>query len=197
MNRVKKPENNAEKQGLAQRIAKIQQGKEDINALILEYVPFIKSSIYKTTGKHVSKESDEMSIGFMAFHEAIKSFDAQKGAFLSFANWVIKRRIIDYMRKNSKNLNETNFSDLSDAQLNQLNSSAKVDEYIDNPLKLEIDALSMRLKAYNIDFEELVLSSPKAQKTKEKCRTVINYIIDNPAILYTLRQKNRLPRQNF
>jgi len=51
-------------------------------------------------GRYVAYgQDDELSIALMAFVEAIRSYDVSKGNFLSFSQNVIKRRIIDYYRK--------------------------------------------------------------------------------------------------
>lgn len=184
--------------GISERVESIQMLNEDVNALILEYIPFIKSAIYKTTGNHITDESDEMSIGLLAFNEAIEKFDSSKGSFLSFANWVIKRRIIDYMRSQKINKNEINFTDLSKGQLSNIYNSLPTKQYmVDNPLKLEIEALSSQLECYDINFEDLVEVSPKAKKTKAMCMTVIEYLLDNPAIITKMRQSRRLPAKDF
>jgi len=186
-----------EPSGISDRIIRIQNGNEDINAFISEYIPFIKSSIYKSTGKHITKESDEMSVGLLAFNEAVQSYDPEKGVFLTFASWVIKRRIIDYLRKQNR-INETSFSDLTESQISEVNSFLASDNYwSENPLKLEIEALTMALKDYDIRFEELALVSPKAKKTKEMCSMAVEYITQNPAIILKLKQKKRLPLKIF
>ena len=182
---------------LTERIAKIQQGNEDINALILEYLPFIKSAVYKTTKRHVDDASDEFSVGLLAFNEAIKQYNAGKGQFLSFASWVIRRRVIDHIRKES-HIRETTFTDLGQSQLSRLENTAPIESSpIDNPLKLEIDALAQNLKAYDIDFEDLVSVSPKAGKTKRMCKAAIEYMINNPAIITKMMQQKRLPIKVF
>ena len=50
---------------------------------------------------------DEASIAMIAFNEAIDSFDSTGGAsFLSFAEIVVKRRMVDYFRRQSKKSEE-------------------------------------------------------------------------------------------
>lgn len=179
---------------LSAKIIDIQMGKDDVNTFIADYIPYIKSCAYKACGKYINRESDEMSVALMAFHEAINSYDNRKGSFLSFANWVIKRRIIDYMRKENRIISETNFSDLSQHQLNHVYDYEAGDDYlVENPLKLEIDALSNRLHSCNIQFEELVLVSPKSRKTKHACIGAIKYIVDNPIIYKEMQNNCRLP----
>ena len=71
---------------------------------IEDYKPFIIKTVSRVTGKYVQIEnSEEYSIGLIAFNEAIETFDEHKNpSFLNFCKQVIKRRIIDYIRKNKK-----------------------------------------------------------------------------------------------
>ena len=62
---------------------------------------------------------------------------------------------------------------------------------------MEIDALSAQLRPYGIEFEDLIEASPKAKKTKELCKQIIEYILQNPAILLKVRQKKRIPIKIF
>ncbi len=198
MNNKNNAQINTSDSGLAKRVLRIQQGEESPNPLISEYIPFIKSSVYKSTGRHISKESDEMSIGLLAFNEAINSYNPQRGAFLSFANWVIKRRIIDYLRKTEKHRKETNFADLSEKQHNEILEFEANNYYtIENPLKLEIDALSLKLKEYHIVLEDLVLVSPKAHKTKNACIKTVKYILEHPEVYAKMQKHYRLPIKNI
>ena len=55
----------------------------DIDSLIEKHMPFIIKSISDTTGRYVSCENDEeISIGLLAFNEAIERYDNDKGHFL-------------------------------------------------------------------------------------------------------------------
>ena len=50
---------------------------------------------------------DEASIAMIAFNEAIDAYDDSAGAsFLSFAEIVIKRRMVDYFRRKTKRQEE-------------------------------------------------------------------------------------------
>ena len=86
-----------------ERVEKIKNNDMEINRLVEEYKPFIASCVEKTTGRYMHYgEDDELSIGLMAFVEAVKSFDSTRGSFLSLAQNIIKRRLIDYYRKENK-----------------------------------------------------------------------------------------------
>jgi len=86
-----------------ERVESIKNDEYGINKFIEEYKPFIASCVEKIVGRYVVYgQDDELSIALIAFSEAIKAFDSSRGNFLSFAQNVIKRRIIDYYRKENK-----------------------------------------------------------------------------------------------
>src|SRR5687768_16739089 len=86
-----------------ERVMDIKLNSDEKNAFIEEYKPFIAAAVEKTTGRYVSYGNDEeLSIGLMAFDEAIIHYDREKGNFLSFAQNIIRRRLIDYYRKQKK-----------------------------------------------------------------------------------------------
>lgn len=182
------------------RVERIRNNDEDINLLVEEYKPFIASCVQKITGRYVRYgEDDELSIALMAFVEAVKSFDNTKGSFLSFAQNVIKRRLIDYYRKEKKHdnvisLNEYNNeedeeSDLSSGQAVDTYSKEEVSEY----RRLELEELKRELKNWDISFMELVEASPKHDKTRKMYKDIIRFIISQPDLVKQIKLKKYLP----
>lgn len=181
-------------QTLSQRVIEIQKSNLDINDLIAQYIPFIRSVASKVTGRSIQRDSDTMSVGLLAFTEAIEHYDASKGKFLVFSRWVIKRRIIDHIRKEARTSKEIYYEDIPEYEKYQLDKYSKEDDYsVDNPLAQEIAELSKILQKYSIAFEDLVLISPKATKTKKACAKAIQYIIDNPKIYEQMHRIKRIP----
>ena len=90
-------------QSLEDRVAIAKDQKDKANRLISEFKPFIAGVVQKKVGRFVEYGVDEeLSVGLMAFKEAIDSYDRQKSKFLSFARMVISMRLIDYYRKSKK-----------------------------------------------------------------------------------------------
>ncbi|HYF78723.1 MAG TPA: sigma-70 family RNA polymerase sigma factor, partial [Symbiobacteriaceae bacterium] len=71
------------------------------NDLIRQYTPLVLRVGSQVSGRYLQVGRDEeVSIGMIALNEAIDRFDADRGAsFISFAEMVIKRRLIDYYRR--------------------------------------------------------------------------------------------------
>ncbi|GAI10336.1 unnamed protein product [marine sediment metagenome] len=91
------------RQSLEDRVIKAKKDSGEINKLISEFKPFIASVAQKKVGRYLEYGvDDELSIGLIAFKEAVDSYDENKSKFLSFAKLVINMRLIDYYRKQKR-----------------------------------------------------------------------------------------------
>lgn len=189
------------KKSLDERVEKAKKNQEELNKLIEEYKPFIASTLQKITGKYLEYGyDDELTIGMMAFKEAIESYDKSKGKFLNFAKQVITLRGIDYYRKNEKlkdkvYLQGTYYIENEDISSVILNRS--MEEYQhknENEMrKLEILEYKKELKKWGIEFLELVQASPKQQKLKKTYKDIAQFIVQDQEILNKLISIKRLP----
>lgn len=185
------------------RVTSIKGNDKEINQLVEEYKPFIASCVEKATGRYVRYgEDDELSIALMAFVEAIEAYEKTKGSFLSFAQNVIKRRIIDYYRKEQKHGNvipiadyagdsedENGGFDLSMKQSLQEFSEKEIGEY----RRLELEELKKELKTWEISFFELAEASPKAEKTRKAYKDIVRFILSQSHLVDFIKQKKYLP----
>ena len=183
-----------------ERVEKIKDDEKEINCFIEEYKPFIASCVEKCTGRYVRYgEDDELSIGLMAFAESIRSYDSKKGNFLSFAQNVIKRRLIDYYRKEKKHtdvisLNEYMTADENEMDLSLGESIEKfTEEEISEYRRMELLELKKELSQWDITFAELVDASPKHEKTRKIYNLIIKYMLSRPDLLHLLKSRRYLP----
>jgi RNA polymerase sigma factor len=184
-----------------ERVQRIKNSDVEINKLVEEYKPFIASCVEKVTGRFVRYgEDDELSIALLAFVEAIKAFDISKGNFLAFSQNVIKRRLIDYFRKESKHNkivsinaylgeDEDNELDLSTGEALDKYSQDNISEY----RRLELQELKKELLLWDISFFELTNASPKSEKTRKTYTDIIQYLMKHPDLLDHIKKKKLLP----
>ena len=88
-----------------QIIRAVYAAKEDLQKaddLIRDYIPFIRSEASKCISRLCTEQDDEYSIAMIAFHEAILGYERGRGAFLSYASMLIRSRIIDFQRKETR-----------------------------------------------------------------------------------------------
>lgn len=182
------------------RIDRIKGDKKEIDRFVEEYKPFIAACTEKVTGKYACfGEDDELSVAMMAFVEAIQAFSAAKGNFFSFSRTIIKRRLIDYYRKEKRHNNVVSLNiymeeqdedyDVSSVESIRAYSDQKLAEY----RRLELEELGRELAAWKISFSDLAGASPKHEKTKAQCSEIIGLVLSRPDMLQQVMAKKYLP----
>lgn len=189
---------------LADTIKKIKNGDVQLrDNFINDYKPFIIKVVSKTTSRHVVIEnSEEFSIGLVAFNEAIDSYNSDKNAgFLSFAQIVIKRRIIDYIRKNDKHKNVYPLTYFYNCENDDKNSSFEekyfmVDsnsQFSNIESKEEITLFIKKLKDFKIELNDLVKSVPKHMDSKRLSIQIARVLAENNELSEKLERKKKIP----
>lgn len=174
-----------------------------LNEFIIKSQPFIMDCAYKGTGKYIDVKTDEWATALEAFNEAIKAYEYNKGSFASFAKLIIKRRLIDDLRKNNKYINEVSV-DPGSFDINQNEDSdgvsarvtvfqKSIKENTSNSIKTEIEAINQRFFKYGFTFIDLSKCSPKAKKTRISCAKAVISILENQIALMEIKKHFRLP----
>ncbi len=176
-------------------------------SLIKSYTPFILKTASKVSGRYIRMgEDDEASIGLMAFNEAIDCFDTGKNtSFLSFAETVIKRRLIDHFRKESAlekkvvplSSFEEDDDDNPEGTYYYLESKQSVEQYqlkaAAAERKEEILIFTAKLREFGITFQELVEVSPKHEDARVRAMEVAGIIAADNYMKNYLMSKKELP----
>ncbi|WP_182101586.1 RNA polymerase sigma-I factor [Niallia taxi] len=183
------------------------QAKVDLqirNDLLLDYQPFILKAASKASKRYVSQSHDEFSVALEGFNEAIDQYEVDnKYGFLSFASMVIRRRVIDFIRKEIRQTRDIyldgNFTDdgeegfvESPAQikgsLDEFNRTIEQEETVN-----EIEDFEQALSRYDISLYQLVELSPKHQDARENAKQIAKTIAENNELLDYLNEKQQLP----
>lgn len=181
------------------------------NNFIEAHKHFILATAYKTAGHYITESDDEYSVSLIAFNEAIDSYERSKGEFYSFAALVIRRRLYDYIRSESRFAGEIAIepSVLSggteedspsmplqmelrqrEAELSERNTA---DRPGGSPVKDEIEAVQALLGKYGFSFFDLTECSPKAGKTKNACAQAVAFLLQHKDLIYRMQQTCSLP----
>ena len=182
------------------------------NVFLQENKKFILSRAYAAIGHYVTESDDEWSIALLAFNDSIDKFEPSKGEFESFASLVIRRRLYDYLRSEKRFSSELSIEpyamDADDIRngdevnslavevLEKTVEQAESEESSSN-IKDEISIVSGILSGYGFSFMDLADASPKAQKTKEACASVVAYILGDDELLSRIRSSKSLPVQEL
>lgn len=181
----------------------IQRGNEALrNELIEQYKPFIAKTASSVCKRFIREEDDEASIGLIAFNEAIEKYAPHKGgSFLSFAELLIKRRLIDYIRKEARMRDAVwhveNGENSEQVAQTYLDAKLSVDEFYrqieQEQRREEILHYQQVLKQFGIHFHDLVEQSPKHKDARLNAIRVAQLLVENEHLVHLLFQKKQLP----
>ena len=135
---------------------------------------FILRTASFVLGRPVSRSDDEYSVALSAFWEAARTHDPSKGSLQTYASVVIRHRLIDYIRGNTRYRQEISVepdvfsgeagNESADENLRNEIGKKLVQELPDNQLAQEINELSAILRYYQIDFS----TCPDAARKRTK-----------------------------
>lgn len=177
----------------------IQQAANDSRKreiFIEAYKPFIAAAVSRICGKYKTYGIDEeLSIGLMAFNEAIDKFDG-RGSFLSFSKLVIKSRLYDYFRY-VKRRGETEFLYNEDGRETQGVMETSFDTALKDQQRLElvdeIESFKKELLKYGITMPELVKASPKHGKKRAAVSEVVKFMQSDEKCISFFKSCGNLP----
>ncbi|MDQ0198358.1 RNA polymerase sigma factor SigI [Neobacillus ginsengisoli] len=193
----------SKKRTLEESVILIQQGNSSIlNEIIQAYKPFIAKTVSSVCKRYIYETDDEFSIGLIAFNEAIEKYSSERGSsLLSFSEVLIKRRVIDYIRKQTKNQHisiDITTADQEDESagtiiVNELSLEdykKKADEQL---RKEEIVHFQQLLNSFDLSFGDIVKNSPKHADARKNAILVAKILVENSELKDFLYEKKRLP----
>jgi len=159
--------------------------------LIQDNYPFIIHTISNVTNRYVEIEnSEELSVGLIAFNEAITRYNNSKGAaFLSFAKLVITSRIKDFLNKENNN-NSLSLDQITDESGEQFESK---EDHFKSDVSLEIEEWEQTLKKFGFDLEILADESPKHVDTRKNAVGLSEKISGDEELVDHMYIKYKLP----
>ncbi len=191
------------KRTLEETVVLIQQGDSALlNELIEAYRPFIAKTVSSVCKRYIYETDDEFSIGLIAFHEAIEKYSPERGSsLLNFSEIIIKRRVIDYIRKQSKNqhisLDLTNQSNEEEspglAIVNELSLEDYQNKTDEQLRKEEVWQFQKLLTKFDLSLSDLVEHSPKHVDARKNAIVVAKKLVEDNELKELLLEKKRLP----
>lgn len=156
------------------------------NRFIEQNKPYVHRYSCLVCKRYLNWENDdELSIALLAFDNAIDTF--KEGNFESYSKLVIKNRLIDFFRKNSRN--EIPIED--NIIENYTQYTLDIDEKLDRAAQILI--FKDLLSGFKIAMEDLTKKSPKHQDTREKLMSLAADIAKNVEIVNVILKQKILP----
>ncbi|BAU26777.1 RNA polymerase sigma factor [Aneurinibacillus soli] len=190
-------------QHLYQLIERIHQGEDEWrNELLEQYRPFIGTAVSKVCKRYIHQSQDEeFSIGLEAFNEAITGYSVEKGSsFLSFADLVIRRRVIDFIRKNRQRISMVSLDESADPQAPEYNVwdvQAAVERHqLEQEAEYrreEIFHYRERLQQFEIELEDLPDYTPQHADARINMIHIARIIAEKPELRQSFLEKKKIP----
>lgn len=181
-------------------LKRAQSDSKAADAVIEQYLPFIKAETAKFLSRPLSGDDDELSIAMFAFYEALMSYEAKKGSFFSYASVSIKNRLIDHVRKEEKNRGTLSLSSKvssdSDRTLEETIESEKneIEEFESRTAtREEIEEYSNELLSYGLTLSDIALNCPKQERSFKTCMKVLSFALENEKVFDHLLLTKKLP----
>jgi RNA polymerase sigma factor len=191
------------RQSMEEMVHLIQKGDFNLrNDLIEQYKPFIKKSVSSVCKRYITDTDDEFSIGLIAFNDAIDRFSYEKGtALLAFADTMIKRRVIDHLRIQSRKNQELSMDFCAYSEEGYAQSHLEAERSIEyhkeelnaEQRREEIVRFTQVLTSFGITFGQLVQASPKHSDARKNAVSIASLVANDSSMLEYLFQKKKLP----
>lgn len=186
-----------------QIIARVYGAKQDpskLDALIREYIPFIRAEATRFLTRLCTDQDDEYSIAMIAFHEAILSFDRSRGAFLAYAATVIRNRLIDHRRREARHQGHLSLHEERGAGDERvlLDTIADPRDHFEESAhreatRQEIEELAAVMATFGVSFSDVADNCPRQSRTMESCAAAIAHAGADKTLLDELLRTKKLP----
>ncbi len=178
------------------------------NQLLADYQPFVAKVTGNFCKRYIDpRYDDEYSVALSAFNEAINRFSNESGrSFLGFAETVIRRRLIDYVRKEQrhKQLIPSSSFEVEDEEDNLYNpvevNEALAQYEVQKTIEArqnEIMEFNQRLQTFGITFMELVEVSPKHSDSRETLIQISALLVSHDNLMDKLIKSKTLPMKEL
>lgn len=160
-------------------------GGRGFDALAKEYRPLIVSAAAKRLNRYVRYGEDPAyAVALEAFYKAVLTYDPEKGGFIGYAQLLMDRALINFLKKEAPA-----HESLEDLQL--ADPATPFDETL--ALRDEIQALEQELHQLGITFDDLVEDGPKHVDTRANARELAVATQKERPFVEHLYKKKRLP----
>ena len=171
--------------------------REDLISAHKEFIARVSS---KACARYLNWDNDdELSIALLGFNEAIDNFDPDgKASFHSFVQMVIRRRLVDYFRKEGKHQHlSLSTMDPEDEGLSRYELDTSLEQYQEKEnqefFARVLENYVSVLCDYNVTLDDLMKVSPKHIERKQTLTRAALALGNSPELMAQLQTYRLLP----
>jgi RNA polymerase sigma factor len=183
---------------------KIELAKSDklvLNHIIIEYLPFIK----KTLGSVVFKteaQRDYLTESMLAFIQSVQTYRPEDGAFIPYAQTVIRNRLINAANKEIK-LKKSFFAVSTNngekEPVWEAETAQRRYDFLEEQknLQMEIIEINIEFSQWGFDVAILEKNGPKQERSRRVCHGIARKALTHPGLVTEMIQTRKLPIQRL
>ena len=174
---------------IVRSVAAAQKDAQAADALVRQYLPFIKAETAKFLKRiPVEGKDDEFGIAMFAFHEAAMAYQSGRGTFLKLAAAAIRNRLIDYQRMEQRHAGQISLDQTVDGDAEGRTLLETIDSGHDElaqrqslgATQEEIVEFARELKQYGLKLTDIAENCPKQERTLAACHRVLSCAREHP-----------------
>ncbi|MDR0442338.1 MAG: hypothetical protein LBH44_02910 [Treponema sp.] len=184
---------------LSEKISLAKNDKRSLNQLIKEYTPFIKKCI-SGVFYNGQMRRDHLTEAMLGFIQSVKTFHEDKGAFIPYAQIVIRSRLINAAKKEAAiqkplfHIIETSQEDKKDTQWEYESAERQYYELMARKeAQMEITELNSTLTQWGFTWSDLVKNCPKQNRSRCSCHEAVQTLLADKPLLAEMLKTGKLP----
>jgi RNA polymerase sigma factor len=182
---------------LAPKLELAKQDKRALNALILEYIPFIKKNVSAFFYDREDRQ-DALTDAMLAFVNAVQTYNPEKGSFAAYAATLMRNRVINFAKKEYREKKRFVFFSVKDDESgqtleNDISRQAYDAEEERQQLDRELDEADAVFSRWGFDWDSLVKRCPKQERSRNACFAAAKKITGNFSLFETAIKTYQLP----
>ena len=187
---------------IVRSVAAAQKDAQAADALVRQYLPFIKAETAKFLKRiPIEGQDDELGIAMFAFHEAAMAYQNGRGTFLKLAATAIRNRLIDHQRMEQRHTGHISLDQTVDGDTEGRPLLETIDTGHDeiaqrqslSAAREEILMFAQELNQYGLKLTDIAENCPKQERTLMACHRVLSCARAHPSYLEQLTVTGKLP----
>ncbi|MDR1238502.1 MAG: hypothetical protein LBK27_00150 [Treponema sp.] len=183
---------------------KIELAKTDklvLNQIIIEYLPFIKKAMGSVFFKAEARR-DYLTEAMLAFIQSVQTYRPKDGAFIPYAQTVIRNRLINAANKEIKLKKSffavsTNNGEKEPAW--EMETAQRQHDFLEEQkkLRMEIIEINNEFSQWGFDVAILEKNGPKQERSRRVCHDIARKALENPGLVAEMTRTRKLPIQRL
>jgi RNA polymerase sigma factor len=183
---------------LSERISLAKSDKRGLNRLVNEYTPFIKKCVSDVVLRGQARR-DYLTEAMLGFIQSVKTYNEDKGAFIPYAQIVIRNRLINAAKKEAA-IQKPLFSILQtpDLQWEYETAERQYTEFTaQEEARMEIGELNGAFANWGFTWRDLVKNCPRQSRSRDSCHQIVRALLAEKPLLDEMLKTNKLPIQRL